>query len=263
MNRIENNGGMSKGLLLIVLALASLAVVFFIPFVGTIMINFSDIFAQSGESMNSSVFWQMRIPRVLVGFMAGGLFALCGMVFQALFRNPLVAPSTLGVSAGASLGAVIYIILGMSFQFLGISGITYLSFLGAILAIYIVWSFTKGESSISVSRMLLSGIAVSFIFVSLIMFFQYFSDITQSFQITRWLMGGIFVYGYDSVWHLLVFTILGLFSIIYFSNELNLFVTGNDMAISRGVDVDRVIKILFFLVSVIIAGVVSICGPIT
>src|SRR3989338_265326 len=184
------------------------------------------------------------------------------MVFQALFRNPLVDPSTLGVSAGASFGAAVYILLGLSFTVLGIAGISLFAFLGAIFSIYIVWSLSKIRYGSSSSKMLLAGIVVSFFFISLIMLIQYLSDINQSFRITRWLMGGLFVFGYESLRDVLLFSMFGFALIWYFTHELNLLTTGEEVAISRGVDVERMIRILFLLISLVIGCMVAVCGPI-
>lgn len=251
-----------KTTVLTLLLFLCLLTIILAPFIGSETIFVKDVFGFGANSIDARIFWQIRLPRVLVAFLAGAIFAMCGMVFQALFRNPLVAPSTLGVSAGASLGATVYIWLGLAFSFVGISGISVFAFFGALLSILIVWSLSKIKYGSSTSKMLLAGVAVSFFFVSLIMFLQYMSDISQSFRITRWLMGGVFVFGYGPLWDILPFALIGLIFIWHFSHELNLFITGEEIAISRGVDVDKTIKILFILISVIIGGTVSVCGPI-
>lgn len=250
-------------MVLLLIFTAAMAVIFFAPFVGASNLSMQDVFNFHAPSMDSKIFWQMRVPRVLVAFFAGSIFALSGMVFQALFRNPLVAPSTLGVSAGASFGATAYIWLGLSFSILGISGISIFSFLGALVSIFIVSSLSKAKSGTSISKMLLAGIAVSLFFISLIMFIQYLSNINQSFRITRWLMGGLFVFGYEPLRDVLPFAVIGTLVIWYFTNELNLLTTGEELAISRGVDVDFMVKVLFLLVSLIIGSMVAVCGPIS
>ena len=250
-------------LALIMLLLGSVCVVLFTPLIGFKVLAFENIFFASKESIDAQIFWNIRVPRTLVAFLAGGTFALCGMVFQALFRNPLVSPATLGVSSGAAFGAAVYIALGLSFNILGITGISLFAFSGAMLSIAIVWSLSKIKYGSSISKMLLAGIAVSFFFVSLIMFIQYLGDVSQSFRISRWLMGGIFVFGFKPLWDILPFTVVGLSVIMLTTNELNLFTTGEDIAVSRGVNVDFMIKFLFVVISLVIAGTVSICGPIS
>lgn len=262
MNQTLAQPQLSKTAVLILLLIVALAVVLSAPFIGANTLSFKEVFDIQSGSVDAKIFWQMRLPRVFIAFLAGATFALCGMVFQALFRNPLVDPSTLGVSAGASFGATVYIWLGLSFAVLGVSGISLFAFIGALASIYIVWSLSRIRYGSSISKMLLAGIVVSFFFVSLIMLVQYLSNINQSFRITRWLMGGLFVYGYEPLWNVLFFSLAGFAVIWYFTHELNLLTTGEELAISRGVDVAVLIKVLFLLISLIIGCMVAVCGPI-
>ena len=230
------------------------------PLIGTKTLSWADIW--QNDQINFKVFWQMRIPRSLVAFCAGAVLGGSGMVFQAIFRNPLVCPFTLGISGGASFGATIYIRLGMPLAWFGISGITFFAFLGALLSVWVVWKLARVKYDSSIAKMLLAGLVVSFFFMSLIMLIQYSSDLYQSMRITRWLMGGLFVYGYKPVLDLLPFIIIGLGGIWIYVHELNLLTTGEDLAASRGVDVRRTVKMLFLIISLAIGGVVAVCGPI-
>jgi len=248
--------------LILLLSLTAL-VLFLTPLVGAQPLSFSDIFSFSNDSLDFKVFWKMRIPRSLVAFFAGAILAGCGMVFQAIFRNPLVCPFTLGVSAGASFGATIYIRLGLPLSLFGISGISSFAFLGALLSVFIVWKLARIKNDASIAKMLLAGLVVSYFFISLIMFIQYTSDLYQSMRITRWLMGGLFVYGYQPVYDILPFVLIACIGIWRYTHELNLLTTGEELAISRGVDVRRTVKVLFVLTSLIVGGVVSACGPIS
>ncbi len=263
MNRTLAQTQLSKTAVLMFLLAAAVTVIIFAPFIGANTLSFKEVFDIQSGSVDAKIFWQMRLPRVFIAFLAGATFALCGMVFQSLFRNPLVDPSTLGVSAGASFGATVYIWLGVSFTILGISGISLFAFVGALLSLYIVWSLSRIRHGSSISKMLLAGIVVSFFFVSLIMLVQYLSNINQSFRITRWLMGGLFVYGYEPLWNVLFFSLAGFAVIWYFTRELNLLTTGEELAISRGVDVAILINVLFLLISLIIGCMVAVCGPIS
>ena len=222
-----------------------------------------DLFNVAEENnRNASIFWKMRIPRTLVAFMAGATFSLSGMVFQAIFRNPLVSPFTLGVSAGASLGAAVYICLNISFNIWMISGISMFSFMGAALTMLVIWALSTSKNNISTTTMLLAGVAISFFFASLIMFLQYVSGANESVRITRWLMGGLLVFGYSPVINLFPFAVGGLVIVWYFAGELNLLTTGEELAVSRGVNTSKVITVLFLTISIMIGGIVSVCGPI-
>lgn len=245
--------------LLLALSALSLAVIICMPFIGFIAVAPDDIFSNTAKS---SVFWDIRLARVFNSFVAGSALAVSGMAFQAIFRNPLATPFTLGVAHGAALGGSIYIWLGLGFTVLGFSGGTFFAFMGASAAILIVYGLSRLKQGLSTPTMLLAGVAVSFFFSSLILFIQYLSDFTQSFQIMRWLMGGLESVGYGSLLDMLPFALSGSAVIFYHINELNLMVTGEDIAISRGVNVKRIKAFLFFAVSLMTGCVVSVCGPI-
>jgi iron complex transport system permease protein len=205
---------------------------------------------------------EIRLPRVLFGFMAGAGLALCGMVFQAMFHNPLATPFTLGVASGASLGAASYIFFGFSFSVFGIDGASLTAFIGALVSISIVYSISHFRQGFSVETLLLTGVAISFFFSSLILFVQYLSNITDSFRIIRWLMGELSVVGYHDVIQLLPFVTITVIFIIWRSRELNLLMAGDDIALSRGVAVKHIRYQLFLITSLCVGGIVAITGPI-
>ncbi|MFC1539749.1 FecCD family ABC transporter permease [Candidatus Latescibacterota bacterium] len=253
---------MKKPTVILVLSLIALVVLLVTPLIGIKTISPWDILSPQPDDMDAYIFWKIRIPRVLTAFIAGIALSLCGMVFQAMFRNPLATPFTLGVSSGAAFGAAVYMITGLPAAIFGISGISLFSFLGAILSISIVYGVTRVKRGFSTATMLLAGVAISFFFSSLILFFQYMSDFTQSFRIIRWLMGGFEIAGYSSLLNMLPFILIGTVIIFWHLNELNLVATGDDIAASRGVNVRATKTILFFATSLMVSGVVSICGPI-
>jgi cobalamin transport system permease protein len=184
------------------------------------------------------------------------------MVFQAIFRNSLATPFTLGVSSGAALGAAAYIRFGLPVAVFGIPGTSVSAFGGALMSILLVYGITRARKGFSIATMLLAGVAVSFFFSSLNLFTQYISDFTQTFRIIRWLMGGIAVAGFDSFWRILPFVAIGTAFVLYLTNELNLFTAGEEIAATRGVDVVKVRRILFFAASLMVGGVVAVAGPI-
>jgi iron complex transport system permease protein len=192
----------------------------------------------------------------------GAPLAVSGMAFQAIFRNPLATPFTLGVASGASLGAAVYVRLGLAISVFGVSGVSVFAFAGAILSILLVYGLTRMKSGFSIGTMLLAGVALNFFFSSAILFTQYMSDFTHTFRILRWLMGGLEIMGYESVLNMAPFVISGTAIILFLAHELNLLMTGEELAISRGANVRRIKKVLFFATSLMVGGVVSICGPI-
>ncbi len=243
------------------LVLAAAAALVFLPFAGMRLISLEVVF-HPFSGVEADIFWKMRVPRTLVAFLAGAALSLSGMTFQAIFRNPLATPFTLGVASGAAFGSAVTVLLGATFTVLGISGQSLGALAGALLTIGTVYGLSKTRRGVSTPAMLLAGVAVSFFFSSLILFLQYLSDFTQSFRIVRWLMGGIETVGYGAVLGLLPFVLAGGSAVFLLRGELNLVATGDDIAASRGVDVRKVHTILFLAVSLMVGGVVAVCGPI-
>lgn len=254
------NRGWTIGVLLL-LAAAALCVA---PFCGMERIPVRALWGDVDDYSKVEILWRLRIPRVAMAFLAGTALAASGMVFQAMFRNPLATPFTLGVSSGASLGAAICIQQGWMFAAFGISSVSLSAFLGAVLAIVLVYLLTAGSrQGSSTATMLLAGVAVSFFFSSVILFLQYISDFTRTFRMLRWVMGGLeSVVSFQDVLNVLPFVIAGSLIVWYLTHELNLLCTGEEFAFSRGVNVNQTKLLLFFAVSLMVGAVVAVCGPI-
>ena len=209
----------------------------------------------------SSIYWQIRFPRTLFALFAGAGLALAGMVFQAIFRNPLATPFTLGVSSGASFGATLYYLLPMHFAFLGMGGVTWFAFAGAMLAVLVVHLLSISRSTSS-EEMLLAGVAVSLFFSSLILLMQYVAEHNQIFRMIRWIMGGLENSSADHLYFLAPIVLFGMGLLFVHSRELNILLTGNERAMTLGVNVARIRLVAFYLVSLLVGGIVSVCGPI-
>ena len=240
--------------------LITAAVLMAAPFIGMEKITPSSL--MEGEGAGAEIFWRIRIPRVIVGFIAGSALALSGMAFQAVFRNPLATPFTLGVSSGAAFGAALFLTTGIMAGMKYLPGQSISAFIFATVSIGLVYGLTRVRRGFSTAAMLIAGVAINFFFSSLILFMQYMSDFTQSFRIVRWLMGGVETVGYSSVRVLLPFFILGTATIFANVRELDLLSLGDDIAAGRGVDVKRTRMSIFIAASILVGGVVSICGPI-
>jgi len=240
-------------LLLVILAAATLLLA---PSFGIKFIPF-DSTGQERE-----ILLNIRLPRVLCAFIAGSMLALSGMSFQALFRNPLATPFTLGASAGAALGATIFIRTGLIFSVLGVSGISLAAFSGALISIGLVYGLTRLKGGFSTPTLLLAGIALSFFFSSTILAIQYISGLTHSFRIVHWMMGTFAVADLQSLAGLLPLFGIGTTILLLLHREMNLFMSGEDIAISRGVNTGLVKKLIFLAASLMVGGVVAVCGPI-
>jgi iron complex transport system permease protein len=248
--------------ILLSLLVGGLLVVMAAPFVGMKGISLNHILDGTRYPVDHDIFWHVRVPRVLLAWLAGAGLALAGMTFQSLFRNPLATPFTLGIASGASLGAAIAIRLGWTVLILGVSGVSIAAFVGALASVMLVFGLTRLRRGFSSGTLLLAGVAVGFFFSSVILFVQYISSFSESYRIIRWLMGGLEVVGMDAPLSLLPFLLTGAGIIFFLVRELNLLATGEDIAASRGVDVKLTRQLLFFATSLLVGGVVALCGPI-
>lgn len=240
--------------------LLSAIVLFISPVLGMGEVNYGSLFDIS--SNDGKILWKMMLPRSLLAYIVGAGLAVGGMVFQAIFRNPLASPFTLGVASGASFGVALYTKIGVVISLAIIDGVSLFAFIGALGAISLVFLFSRIKRNNSTYTMLLSGVAISFFFSSLILFIQYASDHTESYKIIRWLMGGLETIGYCQFLSILPMVFIGLVVIALFINELNIISLGDDFALSRGVHTLKIKVILFFMVSIMIGAIVSVCGPI-
>lgn len=245
---------------ILVLLAAGILVLAAAPFVGMTAISPEAIFQGGGKERE--IFWRIRVPRVLTAWIAGAGLAGAGMAFQALFRNPLATPFTLGVASGAALGAAVAIRGGFSLFFMGVSGVSLSAFGGAILSVFLVYSLSRVRAPLTTETLLLAGVAVNFFFSSLNLFTQYLSDFTHTFRIIRWLMGGLEVMDFGAVFQMLPFVGAGLALIAWEWREMDLLSAGEELAASRGVSVAQTRKIIFFGSSLVVGGVVAVCGPI-
>ena len=213
-------------------------------------------------AIQQKILMDIRLPRLLLAFIVGAGLAVCGLVFQAMFHNPLATPFTLGVASGASLGAALSVFLGVGFGFLGLSSTTLFAFIGALVTIRFVYGISCMRTGFSLHTLLLTGVAISFFFSSLILLIQYLNDLPDAYRLIRWLMGSLSIVGYDAIWQLLPFIVFAVAVIFYLSHELNLLTTGDDIALSRGVNVRKTRFLLFVTTSLCIGAIVSLCGPI-
>ncbi len=208
------------------------------------------------------VFWQIRLPRNTAAFLAGAGLSISGAVFQALFRNSLATPYTLGVASGAAFGAALYIQTGlMSFAFFGM-GIRAAAIAGALVSMILVYGIARRKQTLEPAKMLLAGVAVSFTFSGLMLFVHYLSDFAGSFRIVRWMMGSLDVVGFDPVIELAVVLAICTGVMLFHARALDLFCVGETQAMSRGLNVTRVRVVLFAVTSILVGQIVSITGPV-
>ena len=242
---------------LLILIAGALATLFIAPFIGETII--CDLSSSGSDHL---IFWEVRVPRVLLAFICGSALALGGLVFQAVFRNSLATPYTLGVASGSTFTVALWINMGLSFSFLGLSGISLAALVGALLSVLLVYNLAKYSGGLATVSLLLGGVILSFFFSSLTMLVQFFADAGSMFKMLRWTMGSLGQADLDTFFRVLPFVLTGVLLIVQYRKELDLLSIGDELAMSRGVEVKTVRRVLFFAVSLMMAGVVSACGPI-
>ncbi|HUN80587.1 MAG TPA: iron ABC transporter permease [Phycisphaerae bacterium] len=222
----------------------------------------SSFFKGERESSSYWIGFRHRLPRSVLALQIGITLALCGAVFQTLFRNALATPYTLGVSSGGSLGALIAIRLGLSASVCGVSAISGCAFLGAIAVILIVFMLARSKRGLSTNELLLAGVTMGLFCSAMMMLVTYLSNARQTFEIIGWMMGSLDPIGDTGSslsWPLLVVAWLILLGS---SRALNQYMLGDELAASRGVHVERLILVCVLIASIATAAVVAMCGPI-
>ena len=236
------------------------------PLVGTTPISLARALDPSipfDQNVDAQIFFVARLPRVLAGALVGSTLATAGVVFQAMLRNPLATPFTLGVSAGASLGAMLVIVFGGVLTLGPISTVPAASLAGAAAATAMVyWLATRHGHALSTSVLLLAGVTLNSFLSAIIMFVQYFADFAQIYRAVRWIMGDLDVGGFDPLLASLPLAIVAFAMFALLPSSLNLLSVGKDAAAARGVDVARAQRLAFFSASVATAAAVSLAGPI-
>jgi iron complex transport system permease protein len=264
-----------NGTTLALLALLWLAALAVAPLVGSQGIDLGRAVLEPG-STEATILWQLRMPRVLLGLLAGGALAVAGVAFQTLFRNPLAEPYTLGVAGGAALGAVLAIHLrfewldptgsgGTPSALVGEAGfplVALASFAGALAATGLVVGLALRRGGLDSGSLLLAGVAVSFSASAVILFVQYLSDSTQTFRMVRWMMGGLSVAGYRDVLWVAPWVLAGTGLVLALRWDLNLLLTGEELATSRGVDLSRLRLLVLGAASLMVGALVAVTGPI-
>ena len=236
------------------------------PLVGTTAISLARVFDRSvpfEQNVDAQIFFIARLPRVIAAALVGATLASAGVVFQALLRNPLATPFTLGVSAGASLGAMLAIIFAATVTLGPLSPVPLASFAGAAAATSLVyWLATPQGRAMSTSVLLLAGVTLNSFFSALIMFVQYLADFAQVYRAARWLMGDLDVGGFAPILGVMPMVLIAAALFAMLPASLNLLSVGTEAAATRGVDVARAQRVAFFSASLATSAAVALAGPI-
>jgi iron complex transport system permease protein len=216
------------------------------------------------RSWRETVVWSVRLPRALVGFVAGGGLAVGGAALQGLFRNPLAEPGILGISAGASLGAVLSIYCGLAAR--AVWALPVASFLGAAVDAVLVFAIAarRGRGRVFTGTLLLVGVAMAALAVAFTTFILSISlssyDVGR--QIVYWLLGGLEGRTWDHLWLGAPAIVAGSALLLAQARELDALLLGELAAQSVGVDVPAVRLRVVLSVSLIVGAAVAVAGPI-
>lgn len=218
--------------------------------------------ARSFTDLAGTIGFSQRFARSLLAMQVGITLAICGAAFQVLFRNPLATPYTLGIASGGSLGALAALQLGWIAAFAGISGVAVGAFIGAILVVLLVFMIARRSAKLTSNEMLLAGVTLGIFCSAMMMFLTSVSNERETFFMVRWMMGSL-----DPVrtiegavlWPLIVpsWIVLPLCG-----RALNQYSLGEELAMSRGVNVQMLQVTCIAVSTLATAGVVAQCGPI-
>lgn len=222
--------------------------------VGSVPVDL-ETFIDGSDALGRSLVLELRLPRALSAFAAGGLLALAGALMQVLLRNPLADPYILGISGGAAVGALLSLLLG-----LGAAWTTGNAFIGALLSMLLVFGLAHGRGSWSPLRLLLTGVVVAAGWGAIISFILAIAPERNLHGMLFWLMGDL-SHTPPPLWGLIVIG-LGLLVCLPFARDLNVLARGELAAGALGVSVQRLRLILYVVASLLTATAVTIAGSV-
>lgn len=259
--------GISVGLVCILIAGMALAATFGAADVSVktvVEIVRTHLSRGSTETLDKSmdlIVWQIRMPRILLAVIIGMALAGSGVVFQAVFQNPMADPYVLGISSGAAFGAASVIVTGLVITQAFFSTITIGAFIGAMTTSLVVWQISKVGGRTQVMTLLLSGIALNFLLSSAISMLMVFNR-EQVERIVFWTMGSVATASWTKVGLMVLPVLIGLAVFMVFARDLNIMLMGEDVAESLGVNVEKLRVILLLVASAVTAAAVSMSGVI-
>lgn len=231
--------------------------------VSRIIINKMKIFNEFDLSdikkSNIFIVFNIRLPRIILASLVGGVLAVVGTSFQAIFKNPMADPYVMGSSSGAAFGATIGIVLGLSKGFLGFGVTSIFAFIGAISATFIVYNLARIGNKISTTSILLAGIIISSSLSSVISLMMIFNK-DELANIVSWTLGGFNGASWNQIKVVSIPILIGVIILATLSREMNAIVMGEDNAKNMGVNVELVKKIILTVSAFLTAFAVSVSG---
>ncbi|MBI3008165.1 MAG: iron chelate uptake ABC transporter family permease subunit [Candidatus Omnitrophica bacterium] len=205
-----------------------------------------------------TILLRLRLPRIIMCLVIGAGLSTSGIVLQGVLRNPLADPFILGASSGAALGATVAISMKIHSSVLLLP---LFAFIGALAAMFFVYNLARTGGKIPIHTLLLSGVIVNAFLSAIGMFIMSISR-KEAQEILFWLMGSLSQVDINMLKFIFIYTAIGLVIVYLYSRELNIMALGEEQAYHLGVEVERLKKILFFVLSLIIGAGVSLAGMI-
>lgn len=209
----------------------------------------------------TTIIFSVRLPRIVASLLCGTGLSVCGVVFQGMFRNPMADPYVLGISSGAVLGAALAFVTGTQATLFNLGLVPLYAFIGAIAATTVVYLIAQKGGRLITNTLILSGIAIGFLCSSLVSLIIIASR-EQATRIIFWTMGSMTGTSWQTVMVMLPFILIGTIILILNSNNLNVLATGDETAVSLGINASLMKKLLLLVASMITAVSVCFCGTI-
>ena len=216
---------------------------------------------QSKKGIEYSILLNIRVPRIILAFAVGGALSTSGLVLQAVYRNPLVEPYTLGISGGAALSVAISIVFGLNTYF-SVLSLPIFGIIGASLTIVFMYAISMRRSHLNINSILLTGVMLSFISSSAIMFLLSTTTSEKLQTIIFWTMGSLDETNTSLIYLVLIASLSGLVIFYLFVSQLNALRLGEKNAKYLGINTSFVIKSLFIVASIITGISVATVGVI-
>jgi len=204
--------------------------------------------------LQNAIFWQIRMPRVLLACLVGAELAVAGVILQDLFLNPLTDPYVTGVSSGAALGATIGIVL----HWAPLPWMTVLALIGGFATLGIVWMAARRRGRIDIFVLLLAGVTISYLASAMVTLLMIKAN-QDMHAIIYWLMGSFSGRGWPEVEIALV-AVPFMFVPLFFTREMDILLQGEKRALELGVEVERTKRLLLVTAGALTAIAVSVCG---
>jgi iron complex transport system permease protein len=234
---------------------------------GEILRVFGDAigFTETGggtSDITRTILLQVRLPRMLLGFLVGCSLAAVGVALQALLRNPLADPYVLGVSSGAALGAAVGVLLGAGNTFLAETALPVCGFAGGFFALVVVYRIAVSNEQLPIHSLLLTGVILNAIFSALIMFITSILEPNRSYGMMAWLMGTLTAPTYSGLAGIIVYLAIGLLLLFSQMRVFNILALGEESARALGIDTEQAKRFIFVLSALATGAVVSVSGMI-